>query len=145
MALQEKILAYLSAYGSENRYKLARALKEDVAEVTKVLDLLEQEGRIEIKEGKAMIVKGEKSIITKKIPIEEEKPSEDEEERVKGTVKFFNQNKGFGFIAGDDGKEYYVHKSGLKEGIAIEANDRVSFKAAQGDKGPKAEDVEKIS
>jgi len=71
MALQEKILAYLSAYGSENRYKLARALKEDVAEVTKVLDLLEQEGRIEIKEGKAMIVKGEKSIITKKIPIED--------------------------------------------------------------------------
>jgi len=88
---------------------------------------------------------------------QEEKPAEEqaisgqeveeylEEERVKGTVKFFNQNKGFGFITGDDGKEYYVHKSGLKEGIAIEANDRVSFKAAQGDKGPKAEDVEKIS
>jgi len=66
-----------------------------------------------------------------------------EEERVEGTVKFFNPNKGFGFITGDDGKEYYVHQDALKEGVTIETEDKVSFKAVEGDKGPKAEEVEK--
>ncbi len=67
-----------------------------------------------------------------------------EEERVKGTVKFFNPNKGFGFITGDDGKDYYIHESGLKEGVTIKTEDRVSFKIVQGYKNPKAEEVEKI-
>ena len=63
---------------------------------------------------------------------------------VEGTVKFFNSMKHFGFIAGDDGKEYFVHASGLKEGTSITEGDRVSFNAVEGDKGPKAEQVEKI-
>lgn len=68
----------------------------------------------------------------------------EEEEKIKGTVKFFNPNKGFGFITGDDGKEYYFNQSELKAGTSIEAADRVSFKALESDKGPKAEEVEKI-
>ena len=63
---------------------------------------------------------------------------------VEGTVKFFNEMKHFGFIAGDDGKEYFVHASGLKEGTTIREGDKVSFEVVQGDKGPKAEQVEKI-
>ncbi len=63
---------------------------------------------------------------------------------VEGTVKFFNADKRFGFIAGDDGKEYFVHESALKAGTSITKDDKVSFKPAQGDKGLKAEDVEKI-
>lgn len=76
---------------------------------------------------------------------EESEVSEEstEEERVEGTVKFFNPNKGFGFITGDDGKEYYVHENALREGVSIAEGDKVSFKAVEGDKGPKAEDVEK--
>ena len=42
-----------------------------------------------------------------------------------GKVKFFNQMKEFGFIAGEDGTEYYVHQTGLKEGVTIEENDEV--------------------
>ncbi|RLI85862.1 MAG: cold-shock protein [Candidatus Altiarchaeales archaeon] len=61
-----------------------------------------------------------------------------------GTVKFFNENKNFGFIAGDDGEEYFVHRSGLKQGVAITEGDRVSFTVVRGDRGPKAEGVEKI-
>ena len=61
-----------------------------------------------------------------------------------GTVKFFNRMKHFGFIAGDDGKEYFVHQSGLKEGISIEEGDKVSFDVVEGDRGPKAENVEKL-
>ena len=63
---------------------------------------------------------------------------------VEGTVKFFNRMKGYGFINGDDGKAYFVHNTGLKEGTEIDEGDRVSFKIVEGDKGQKAEEVEKI-
>ncbi len=63
---------------------------------------------------------------------------------VEGTVKFFNEMKHFGFIAGDDGKEYFVHVSGIKEGTTIREGDKVRFEVVQGDRGPKAEQVEKI-
>ena len=63
---------------------------------------------------------------------------------VTGTVKFFNRLKNYGFITGDDGKNYFVHRSGLKEGVSINEGDKVSFKAIEGDKGPKAEEVEKL-
>jgi CspA family cold shock protein len=61
-----------------------------------------------------------------------------------GTVKFYNEMKNFGFIAGDDGKEYFVHVSGIKEGNSIREGDKVRFEVVQGDRGPKAEQVEKI-
>ena len=62
-----------------------------------------------------------------------------------GTVKFFNNSKGFGFITAEDGKDYFVHQTGLKEGVALRDNDSVTFDVAQGDKGPKAVNVEKSS
>ena len=64
---------------------------------------------------------------------------------MKGTVKFFNQMKGFGFIAGEDEKEYFVHKTGLKEGVILSENDPVTFDVEQGDRGPKAVNVAKGS
>ncbi|MBU1246331.1 MAG: cold shock domain-containing protein [Nanoarchaeota archaeon] len=64
---------------------------------------------------------------------------------MKGTVKFFNRSKGFGFIAGEDGKEYFVHSTGLKEGVSINENDLVTFDVTEGDRGPKAENVELAS
>ena len=63
---------------------------------------------------------------------------------VEGTVKFFNITKGFGFIAGDDGKEYFVHTSGLMEGVRITEGDKVSFEVVEGNRGLKAEKVKKI-
>lgn len=60
---------------------------------------------------------------------------------MKGKVKFFNDSKGFGFIAGEDDKEYFVHITGLKEGVTIRENDEVNFDVEQGDKGPKAVNV----
>ena len=62
---------------------------------------------------------------------------------MKGTVKFFNEMKGFGFIAGEDGKEYFVHQTGLKEGVTLHENDAVTFDVEEGDRGPKAVNVEK--
>ncbi|MFC1685453.1 cold-shock protein [Nanoarchaeota archaeon] len=63
---------------------------------------------------------------------------------VEGKVKFFNRASRYGFIDGDDGKSYFVHESGLKEGVSIDEGDRVAFEAVEGDKGPKAEKVEKL-
>ncbi|OEK04891.1 cold-shock protein [Roseivirga misakiensis] len=57
-----------------------------------------------------------------------------------GTVKFFNDSKGFGFITDDaDGKEYFVHVSGLID--EIRENDRVTFDLKEGRKGLNAVDV----
>ena len=61
--------------------------------------------------------------------------------KMKGTVKFFNEKKGFGFLAGEDGKEYFVHKSALGEGVALNENDAVTFDVEEGDRGPKAVNV----
>lgn len=60
-----------------------------------------------------------------------------------GKVKFFNKMKGFGFIAGDDGKEYFVHQSGIEPGTVLNDEDAVTFEVVEGDRGPKAEKVKK--
>lgn len=58
----------------------------------------------------------------------------------KGTVKFFNESKGFGFIKDENsGKEYFVHSSGLKE--TISENDNVVFDLEMGKKGLNAVNV----
>jgi cold shock protein len=58
----------------------------------------------------------------------------------KGTVKFYNNSKGFGFIKDEEtSKEYFVHSSGLKE--SIKENDEVSFDLAEGKKGLNAVNV----
>jgi CspA family cold shock protein len=62
---------------------------------------------------------------------------------MKGTVKFFNRMKGFGFISAEDGKEYFVHQTGLQEGVTLNENDAVTFDVEEGDRGPKASNVSK--
>lgn len=62
---------------------------------------------------------------------------------MKGKVKFFNETKGFGFIIGDDGKQYFVHSTGLKPGVSLREGDSVTFEVEEGDKGPKASKVSK--
>ena len=57
----------------------------------------------------------------------------------KGTVKFFNETKGFGFIQEENGTEIFVHVSGLKS--EIRENDQVTFETAQGKKGLNAINV----
>lgn len=62
---------------------------------------------------------------------------------MKGTVKFFNSMKGFGFISGEDDNEYFVHQTSLNEDISLNEGDSVSFEVEQGDRGPKAAKVSK--
>jgi CspA family cold shock protein len=58
-----------------------------------------------------------------------------------GTVKFFNEGKGFGFITPDDGgKDVFVHANGLN-GITIKEGDKVSYDVEEGRKGLNAVNV----
>jgi CspA family cold shock protein len=58
-----------------------------------------------------------------------------------GKVKFFNDQKGFGFITGDDGKDYFVHKTNLLDNIR--KDDSVTFDLENGKKGMKAVNVKR--
>ena len=56
-----------------------------------------------------------------------------------GTVKFFNEAKGFGFIQPENGEDIFVHSSGLLDNIR--ENDKVTFDLQQGKKGMNAVNV----
>ncbi|GLW97451.1 cold-shock protein [Microtetraspora sp. NBRC 16547] len=63
-----------------------------------------------------------------------------------GTVKWFNADKGYGFIAVDGGKDVFVHYSAIMmDGYkALEQGQRVEFDVTQGQKGPQAEGVRAV-
>ncbi len=63
-----------------------------------------------------------------------------------GTVKWFNDAKGFGFIEQDNGPDVFVHFSAIQgEGFkSLVEGDRVRFEVTQGQKGPQASNVVKI-
>jgi len=63
-----------------------------------------------------------------------------------GTIKWFNEAKGFGFIQQDDGPDVFVHYSAVKgDGYkTLAEGQRVEFDIVQGEKGPKAANVVKI-
>jgi len=62
--------------------------------------------------------------------------------KMEGIVKFFNRKKGFGFIHGDDEKDYFVHFTALPRNVFLRDNDRVSFESVEGDRGLKADKVQ---
>ncbi|GAB4339513.1 MAG: cold-shock protein [Candidatus Abyssubacteria bacterium] len=63
-----------------------------------------------------------------------------------GTVKWFNDQKGYGFISQDNGPDVFVHHQSIKgNGFkTLSENDRVRFDTVNSPKGLKAENVEKI-
>jgi len=74
------------------------------------------------------------------------RPSEEWKVKLKGTVKWFNNAKGFGFIGRDDGPDVFVHYSALlAEGYkSLQEGDNVEFEIVNGQKGPQAANVVKL-
>jgi CspA family cold shock protein len=68
------------------------------------------------------------------------------EQRIIGTVKWFNDQKGYGFLAYEGGKDVFVHHSAIQaQGFrSLREGDQVEFTITQSPKGPAAADVRKI-
>ncbi len=64
-----------------------------------------------------------------------------------GTVKWFNPDKGYGFISQEDGPDVFVHFSAIQgEGFrSLEENQKVEFEVTEGPKGPQAANVRPIA
>jgi cold shock protein len=64
---------------------------------------------------------------------------------MKGTVKWYDAVKGFGFIKTEDDKDVFVHRSGIKDGqFGLEQDQKVQFELKESDRGPVAFNVETI-
>jgi len=57
---------------------------------------------------------------------------------MKGTVKWYNDMKGFGFIAGEDGNEVFVHRTSVPAGINLREGDQVEYQIEDSDRGQRA-------
>ncbi|MFA6088860.1 MAG: cold shock domain-containing protein [Candidatus Woesearchaeota archaeon] len=73
----------------------------------------------------------------------ETKESKMSSSKIKGTVKWFNAEKGFGFVKDEDGNEYFTHHSQVQNNAVLNENDKVSFEAAENERGKQAKSVEK--
>jgi CspA family cold shock protein len=60
-----------------------------------------------------------------------------------GTVKFFNSEKGFGFIEVEGEKDVFVHSSSLS-GFSLQEGDKIQFDVERGTKGPQATNIQRV-
>jgi CspA family cold shock protein len=63
---------------------------------------------------------------------------------MKGTIKWYNSFKGYGFIEGEDGKDVFVHRSSIPMGTDLYEEDIVEYEIEESERGPKATNIKKL-
>jgi CspA family cold shock protein len=63
---------------------------------------------------------------------------------MKGTVKWYNHVRGYGFIQGEDGKDVFVHRTSIPWGSTLYENDQVEYEIEESERGPKAINVKML-
>lgn len=63
---------------------------------------------------------------------------------MKGTIKWYNSRKGYGFIQGEDGKDVFVHRSAIPTGIYLNEGDQVEYEIEKTDRGMQATNIKKV-
>jgi CspA family cold shock protein len=66
-----------------------------------------------------------------------------EEKNMKGTIKWYNARKGYGFIQGEDGKDVFVHRSAIPQGTFLNEGDKIEYEVEDTERGPNAKNVKK--
>jgi CspA family cold shock protein len=69
--------------------------------------------------------------------------SEENVNNMKGTIKWYNARKGYGFIQCDDGKEVFVHRTAVPMELSLNEGDAIEFEVETSDRGPQAKNVKK--
>jgi len=64
---------------------------------------------------------------------------------MKGTIKWYSGMKGYGFIAGEDEKEVFVHRTAVPEGTSLNEGDPVEYDVEDSDRGQRATNLKKLS
>lgn len=62
---------------------------------------------------------------------------------MKGTIKWYNARKGYGFIVGEDGKDIFLHRSAIPEELRLNEGDKVDYEIEESERGPKAVNIKK--
>ena len=63
---------------------------------------------------------------------------------MKGTIKWYNARKGYGFIEGEDGKDIFVHRTSIPQGVFLNEGDNVEYETEDSERGPKAINIKKL-
>jgi len=65
-------------------------------------------------------------------------------EKIKGICKWYNERKGFGFITGEDGNDYFFHYTQMPEDTVLQEADKVEFETMETDKGIQAQNIKLV-